>query len=483
MLKRRARAARARLPAVDGQPTAVTGPLGRAESSLAQPWPEPPAAARQKLWLCIRIIKQDTEEKGKNSLENGRQALARWALGYTSVVSLDADDALLLEVAGSLRLFGGLQALRLQLERGLAERGLDAVLACAPVPRAALWLARAGRQEACPDLSSLSQLLGEVPVSALDWPVKVQQKLRQMGVNTLSGCRRLPRDGFARRIGPQYLQAMDEAFGRRQQLLSRYEAPLHFSDRIELDGETLDQGVLLDVTALLLGRLGDFLRHHQVCTQELCLRLVHGSRAGRVAGHAAAETLPLTELQVCAGEARMQTAHFSELTALQLERRMLPEPVTAVALEAGVISGVQAATIVLPGIEIAPGGADPAGPAQLVAKLRARLGVGGVHRLSQIAEHRPERAWQVAEPGVSCSAYAEHGCPRPLWLLTEPQPIELPDKAVVPVFQSVERIESGWWDGHDVRRDYCRVSGPSGSVWWVYRDCRDACWYLHGLFG
>ncbi len=399
--------------------------------------------------------------------------MARWALGYTPVVSLDADNALLLEVAGSLRLFGGLQALRLQLERDLDKRGLSVVLACAPAPRAALWLARAGRQEACPDLSGLNRLLGSIPVSALGWPVNVQQKLRQMGVHTLADCRRLPRDGFARRMGPQYLQAMDEAFGRRKQLLSHYEAPLHFSDRVELDSETFNQAVLLDVATLLLGRLDDFLRHHQACTQELCLTLAHGSLV-----HGS-----LTELQVCAGEARMQTAHFPELIALQLEQRVLPKPVTAIALEAPIISGAQGSGLTLPGIEIAPGSADPAGPVQLVAKLRARLGVAGVHRLSQIAEHRPERAWQITEPGARYSTDVSHGQPRPLWLLNEPRLIEWPAKAVVPAFQSAERIESGWWDGHDVRRDYYQVSVPSGSAWWVYRDSRDACWYLHGLFG
>ncbi len=46
-----------------------------------------------------------------------------------------------------------------------------------------------------------------------------------------------------------------------------------------------------------------------------------------------------------------------------------------------------------------------------------------------------------------------------------------------------ERIESGWWDGRDVRRDYFVVTGEGGERLWCYRDCRTREWYLHGIFG
>ena len=49
-----------------------------------------------------------------------------------------------------------------------------------------------------------------------------------------------------------------------------------------------------------------------------------------------------------------------------------------------------------------------------------------------------------------------------------------------------ERIESGWWDGADVRRDYFIATTPAGETVWIYRDHRygidDGEWFLHGLF-
>ena len=49
-----------------------------------------------------------------------------------------------------------------------------------------------------------------------------------------------------------------------------------------------------------------------------------------------------------------------------------------------------------------------------------------------------------------------------------------------------ERIESGWWDGTDVRRDYFVARSPQGELMWIYRDHRygtdDGEWFVHGVF-
>src|SRR5205085_8954714 len=70
--------------------------------------------------------------------------LAAWACQFTPRVSAEPPPALLLEVAGSLRFFGGREALLGALGRALGELGLTAALADAPPARAALWRARAG---------------------------------------------------------------------------------------------------------------------------------------------------------------------------------------------------------------------------------------------------------------------------------------------------------------------------------------------------
>jgi protein ImuB len=46
-----------------------------------------------------------------------------------------------------------------------------------------------------------------------------------------------------------------------------------------------------------------------------------------------------------------------------------------------------------------------------------------------------------------------------------------------------ERIETLWWRGTSVRRDYYRIAAESGSHLWIFRQLADARWFLHGIFG
>ncbi len=71
------------------------------------------------------------------------------------MVSLAQPDALLLEIEGSLRLFGGLRPLLLHLGQDLANLGYTAAIAAAPTPTAARLLARAAIGSTIADIAAL----------------------------------------------------------------------------------------------------------------------------------------------------------------------------------------------------------------------------------------------------------------------------------------------------------------------------------------
>jgi protein ImuB len=45
-----------------------------------------------------------------------------------------------------------------------------------------------------------------------------------------------------------------------------------------------------------------------------------------------------------------------------------------------------------------------------------------------------------------------------------------------------ERIETLWWRGPSVRRDYYRAALESGVHWWIFRRLVDGDWFVHGEF-
>ena len=85
---------------------------------------------------------------------------------------------------------------------------------------------------------------------------------------------------------------------------------------------------------------------------------------------------------------------------------------------------------------------------------------------------------------------ASPSSPRPLWLLQKPKRLEEVGSAPqcegpLSLLAGPERIESGWWDGHDTARDYFVARAPTESLLWVYRErgVERGHWYLHGIFG
>ncbi|MBZ0134626.1 MAG: hypothetical protein K8D98_01760, partial [Rhodanobacter sp.] len=158
----------------------------------------------ERLWATEQLIRA-------NASSDALHGLATWALQFTPRVAI-ADEAVLLEVAASTRLFGGRRALH---ERISSEaRTLGAVaLAWAPNSLAALACARAGVLNGV--RLPLPEVLDALALHVLSATRPHQLTLAQLGCRTLGEVRRLPRGGLTRRFGQALLQALDQAYGLR----------------------------------------------------------------------------------------------------------------------------------------------------------------------------------------------------------------------------------------------------------------------------
>jgi protein ImuB len=401
--------------------------------------------------------------------------LAILAIQFTPCVSFAGDATLLLEIGGSLRLFGPAEELRAQVLQVLDEQGHQCLSAIAPTARAAQWLAHARSDVVILDRTHLAGLLGGLRVASLSWPAARCRRLQEMGIDTLADCVRLPRDGLARRFGTELLRELDQAYGRYPEALDWYRPAQHFEERIELDQESRNTDQLIAVLEVLVERLAGQLRTRQCSVRRVWLCCAHRDQ-------------PDTRIRIGLLQATAEPSRLCELGRVQLAATRLPAVVQAVSLQAAFDTSLEPQSAGL--LDSHAATAEDA--LAFVERLRARLGAEAVHGLQVCAEHRPERAWGVVrDPAIT----ADNELPdarttgqRPLWML--PVPLKLREVQGRPVFKGglelsgyPERIETGWWDGGDIRRDYYVASNAYGMRLWVYRDLRETCWYLHGLFG
>ena len=369
---------------------------------------------------------------------------AAWACQFTPRVSLEPPRELLLEIEGSLRLFGGFSALKDTLAAGLGEMGLAFSLGAAPSARAALGLARGE-----------GETLDALPVEATGLDVAF---LRAIGVTTVGALRALPRAGLAQRCGARLVEDLDRALGAAPEPRAFFAPPPSFEAKLELQAEVAHAEGLLFGARRLLVQLAGLLaaRHEGVRGLRLLLVQERGS----------------TAVEVGLASPTRDAERLAQVLRERLGRIALSEPVQAIVLQAGEFSALQGASAGMFG----DAAAEAEDWAMLLERLRARLGHDAVCGLAAQADHRPEHAWRRLEPGEWDPREAPARGPRPLWLL-EPRKIR---EGQFTALAGPERIESGWWDGDEARRDYFVARLPDDSLAWIYREAGE--WFLHGLF-
>ena len=427
--------------------------------------------------LAPRLLARARQPRAEERL---LERCAAWAGQFTPLVSIERPDALLLEVKGSLGLFGGAAALCERITSTLAGRGFNTAVTLAPTARASLWLARAGRNAVIEEPAALAGALAALPIHSFGWPQESVELLVSMGIRTVGECLRLPRDGWARRLGVGLLAQLDQASGRAPEIRRNYRRAQRFNARFEPVVEITETEWLAVALEPLLEALGRFLRGLQGGVGSLVIGLGH---------RAAAESLLRIGLAAPSGDAR----HLMALVRARLEHFVLPEPVTRLRLRSGPALPLSFASgSVFHARKNAPD-ADGAVP-RLVERLRARLGEEAVFGVCLVPEHRPEAAWRVAQfdsktGGRALQEVIGPAAVRPLWMLAQPEALEAAGGApryrgALAIESGPERIETGWWDGKDVARDYYIARDRRGARLWIYQERRPPCgWFWHGVFG
>ncbi|MDR6712886.1 protein ImuB [Pseudomonas hunanensis] len=380
------------------------------------------------------------------------QLLAAWAYRFSAQVSLQYPRALLLEVGSSLQLFGPWPLFEARLRDELDALGLRQRIVVASNPVAARMLANAHDGLAVASADETVAALRNLPIGKIGLPKDAAEAFARMGLRRLGELLALPRDALARRFAAEVQLHLDQLLGLRTLGLEYYVPPDRFEARLELNFDVESHQALLFPLRRMITDLAAFLGGRDCGVQRFELHLEH------IEG-------PDTLLKVGLLAAERDAAMLFELARGRLEPLRLRAPVRSLRLLAEDLPAFVPQHQAL----FDPRAKQAQPWQQLRERLRARLGDDAVQGLCAEADHRPECAWQLGEQGACGPLQVSPGS-RPGWLLAAPQ--RLPE-GFVQRLSLAERIESGWWDGADVRRDYYRIETREGLHGWAYRDLAD----------
>ena len=415
------------------------------------------------------------------------RAVAIWALQFTPRVAV-CEDAVLMEVEASVRLFGGKRALRDRVVHEGRDLGVISV-AWAVNSLAAQALARAGLENGFK--RPLDELLDRLPLNVLSAVQAHEATLARLGCRTLGDVRRLPRGGLSRRFDKALLLALDRAYGLHPEAHTWIEVPESFEARLELMSRVeMAPALLFGARRLLLQMCGWLAARHSGISA-FTLHWAHDAMRSRSAGEGA-------ELCIRTAEPSRHLEHLCRLLAEHLSKVELQAPVGELWLVATEIVALDEKSA-----SLLPDPAQPGETLQLVLeRIAARIGPEHVLRPLLTDDHRLEwmQMWQpLPQPKSVRKPAPAPQMPQPTWVL--PQPLKLATRGHRPMYQGVlhlltgpHRVEGGWWhrvgQGDEattahVERDYWVALSEHAGVLWIYQQrlARDeTAWYLHGIF-
>jgi protein ImuB len=410
-------------------------------------------------------------------------ALAWWALRFTPLVAR-VENALLLEVSGSERLFGGRSALLQQL---FTNDPPAVALRHAQGATALLALARLWAQ--APDAAIDSLPLHTLAAARAHLPT-----LMRLGCSNWGQLRALPRGGLARRFGAGLVDALDRAYGARPELYPWLVLPEVFDAPLELSAAVETAPALLFGARRLLAQLLVWLRARQrgVLALELVWELdARRSNALHVDAHHQGTGQGRLELRTAQATQDMQ--HLQRLLGEQLAQVTLPAPVLYLRLRT-----LQTQPLAGESHSLLPEDQRKGDSLhQMLERLGARLGRTHILCVQAQARHQPEhmQTWLPWEPQpirktqTDASLLHADAALLPTWLLAVPQPLAVQQHCPqyhgpLSLLAGPQRLETGWLEGTPVLRDYFVARSAQAGLLWIYRERLDQSprWYLHGLY-
>jgi len=447
------------------------------------------------LWyaVCLPQLAADSSSSELNQLglsETDRlQQIAEQLTSLSNRVSIEAPDCLVFEVRSALKYFGGIEKIRNKLEEIIQQQLKEWQLplgfhqAATPTPAASLLLAKAGHNLLVYQQENLRSALGRLSVQTLPIDSNKQRKqLHNSGLRTLRDIWRLPTSALRQRFGLDFMKQLDRCLGIVAEPRQHYESAPVFNSEIDFDFALENTTLLLYGVQELIDRLAHFLQRRELATRHLRFELIHAQEKNKV-------------LEIELRQASRSPKHLLMLAKTRLESLLLCAPVQTLRIHIERFEAFEPDEKPLALFDDILADSTSAAPiAPLLEKLQAKLGNSAVKKVYYRNEYAPEHASRhyiygtkiphdIASPSL---AYLENS--RPFWLLPDPMALteqegKLHYRSSLALISGPERIETRWWSGEDITRDYYIARNRLGMLLWIYHERTGRRgWYLHGIF-
>ncbi len=425
-------------------------------------------------------------ERNKSREIEKLSQIAQWLYRFTPNVSIKKPKSVLLELSGSLKLFGGLKKIQQKILKSLEEKGLSVQVGVNMSPLSAQCFSEANAGK---NLKDIKTSISSIPIHILEVDQKIVGSLHKMGVYNCGQLFRLPLSDLSHRFGGQFTLYLKKLIGTIPDPQIFIENKPYFKSDITLIPEISDKNSLIFPMRRLIGELNEFLDARKLLTDSLLFKISHRNYKPKT-------------LSVLLAKPEKDLRIFLMLAKLKLEKTdLMPEIDNICLLSERFSKSKNDSGDLFHETQFRqkdgyfPSKTEEKWRVQLINMMTAKLGPDSCYTLSTVSDHRPELSWSKEQPGQTNNPIKpskqmdsdKEENPRPLLLLKAPK--RIPEKNRSPdsletlkILRGPERIDVGWWDNHPVARDYFIARDSSGALYWIYYDLSSDKWYLHGIF-
>ena len=413
--------------------------------------------------------------------------LGNWCIRYTPIAAIDPPNGLILDVSGCTHLWGGEKDYLEELLNRLRGKGFDVQAAVSGTVGASWAIARFGKKESIIEPGDHSEALMSLPPAALRLDKPVLEHLQKLGLRSIRSFINMQRSALRRRFEQSLLLRLDQALGHEEEMLQPLQPIEPYSERLPcLEPIRTAVGIEIAIKRLLemickrLKQEGKGLRSAILKCYRVDGKVQQITIATSSASHRISHLFKLFELKICTIRPDLGIELFV-IEAVKVE---------------DVTQMQEALWTGKPGLE-------DAAVAELLDRLRGKVGANVINRYIPVEQYWPERSFKQAcslrdKPEINWRSDR----PRPICLLSKPESIEvtalIPDSPPmlfiykgkihqIKKADGPERIEREWWLEKGEHRDYYMVEDAEGKRYWLFRlghysDNKSHQWFIHGFF-